>query len=101
MTGTTMPESALVAVATFEPKTNIPYTLNFYLQNEDGTYPETPTESVVHYGTADNYFVPDKALVPDKIGYRHPGYAGIHIRPDGTGGQNYYYSRAPYTLTLR
>ena len=34
-TGTTMPESALVAVATFEPKTNIPYTLNFYLQNED------------------------------------------------------------------
>ena len=100
-TGTTMPESALVAVATFEPKTNIPYTLNFYLQNEDGTYPETPTKSVVHYGTADNYFVPDKALVPDEIGYRHPGYAGIHIRPDGTGGQNYYYSRAPYTLTLR
>ena len=100
-TGTTMPESALVAVATFEPKTNIPYTLNFYLQNEDGTYPERPTKSVVHYGTADNYFVPDKALVPDEIGYRHSGYAGIHIRPDGTGGQNYYYSRAPYTLTLR
>ena len=100
MTGTTMPESALVAVATFEPQTNIPYTLNFYLQNEDGTYPETPTESKVYYGTADNYFVPDEALVPDKIGYRHPGYAGIHIRPDGTGGQNYYYSRAPYTLTL-
>ena len=91
----------MVAVATFEPKTNIPYTLNFYLQNEDGTYPERPTKSVVHYGTADNYFVPDKALVPDEIGYRHPGYAGIHIRPDGTGGQNYYYSRAPYTLTLR
>lgn len=99
-TGTTMPESALVAVATFEPKTNIPYTLNFYLQNEDGTYPETPTESVVHYGTANNYIVPDETLVPAKIGYRHPGYAGIHIRPDGTGGQNYYYSRAPYTLTL-
>ena len=100
-TGTTMPESALVAVATFEPQTDIRYTLNFYLQNEDGTYPETPTKSVVHYGTADNYFVPDETLVPDKIGYRHPGYAGIHIRPDGTGGQNYYYSRAPYTLTLR
>lgn len=99
-TGTTMPESALVAVAMFEPQT-VPYTLNFYLQNEDGTYPERPTKSVVHYGTADNYFVPDKALVPDEIGYRHPGYAGIHIRPDGTGGQNYYYSRAPYTLTLR
>ena len=100
-TGTTMPESALVAVATLEPQTNIPYTLNFYLQNEDGTYPETPTKSVVHYGTADNYFVPDKALVPDEIGYRHPGYAGIHIRPDGTGGQHYYYSRTPFTLTLR
>lgn len=99
--GTTMPESALVAVATFEPKTDIPYTLNFYLQNEDGTYPETPTESKVYYGTAYNYFVPDEALVPDKIGYHHPGYAGIHIRPDGTGGQNYYYSRAPYTLILR
>lgn len=99
--GTTMPESALVAVATLEPQTNIPYTLNFYLQNEDGTYPETPTKSVVHYGTADNYFVPDKALVPDEIGYRHPGYAGIHIRPDGTGGQHYYYSRTPFTLTLR
>lgn len=97
---TSMPESTLVAVATFEPKTDIPYTLYFYLQNEDGTYPETPTESVVHYGTADKYFVPDEALVPEKIGYRHPGYAGIHIRPDGTGGQNYYYSRAPYTLTL-
>lgn len=100
-TGTTMPESALVAVAMFEPKTDIPYTLNFYLQNEDGTYPETPTESKVYYGTAYNYFVPDEALVPDKIGYHHPGYAGIHIRPDGTGGQNYYYSRAPYTLILR
>ena len=100
-TGITMPESALVAVATFEPQTDIPYTLNFYLQNEDGTYPDTPTESEVHYGTADNYFVPDKTLVPDKIGYRHPGYAGIHIRPDGTGGQNYYYSRTPFTLTLR
>lgn len=99
--GTTMPESALVAVATLEPQTNIPYTLNFYLQNEDGTYPETPTESKVYYGTAYNYFVPDEALVPDKIGYHHPGYAGIHIRPDGTGGQNYYYSRAPYTLILR
>ena len=83
----------------FEPQT-VPYTLNFYLQNEDGTYPETPTKSVVHYGTADKYFAPDKTLVPDKIGYRHPGYAAIHIRPDGTGGQNYYYSRAPYTLTL-
>ena len=100
-TGTTMPESALVAVATFEPQTDIPYTLNFYLQNEDGTYPETPTKSVVYYGTADKYFAPDKTLVPDEIGYRHPGYAAIHIRPDGTGGQNYYYSRAPYTLTLR
>lgn len=99
--GTTMPESALVAVAMFEPKADIPYTLNFYLQNEDGTYPETPTESVVHHGTADKYFVPDQKLVPDKIGYRHPGYAGIHIRPDGTGGQNYYYSRTPFTLTLR
>ena len=100
--GTTMPESALVAVATFEPQT-VPYTLNFYLQNEDGTYPETPTESVVYRGTADEYIAPDKTktLVPDKIGYRHPGYAGIHIRPDGTGGQNYYYSRTPYTLTLR
>ena len=98
--GATMPESALVAVATFEPKTDIPYTLNFYLQNEDGTYPETPNESVVHRGTAYKYFVPDETLVPDKIGYRHPGYAAIHIRPDGTGGQNYYYSRAPYTLTL-
>ena len=99
-TDTSMPESALVAVATFEPKTDIPYTLNFYLQNEDGTYPETPTESVVHDGTADDYIVPNETLVPEKIGYRHPGYAGIHIRPDGTGGQNYYYSRAPYTLTL-
>ncbi len=100
--GTTMPESALVAVAMFEPQT-VPYTLNFYLQNEDGTYPETPTESVVYRGTADEYIAPDKTktLVPDKIGYRHPGYAGIHIRPDGTGGQNYYYSRTPYTLTLR
>lgn len=97
--GTTMPESALVAVAMFEPQT-VPYTLNFYLQNEDGTYPERPTKSVVHYGTANDYIVPDKTLVPDKIGYRHPGYVGIHIRPDGTGGQNYYYSRAPYTLTL-
>lgn len=82
-----MPESALVAVATLEPQTNIPYTLNFYLQNKDGTYPETPTESKVYHGTADNYFVPDKALVPDEIGYRHPGYAGIHIRPDGTAGR--------------
>lgn len=100
-TGTTMPESALVAVATFEPQTDIPYTLNFYLQNEDGTYPETPTKSVVYYGTADKYFAPDKTLVPDEIGYRHPGYAAIHIRPDGTGGQNYYYSRTPFTLTLR
>ena len=98
--GTTMPESALVAVATFEPKTNIPYTLNFYLQNVDGTYPETPTESVIHHGTADNYFVPDEALVPDKIGYGHPGYAPIHIRPDGTGGQNYYYNCTLFTLIL-
>ena len=98
--GTTMPESALVAVAMFELRTDIPYTLNFYLQNKDGTYPETPTESKVYHGTADNYFVPDKALVPDEIGYRHPGYAGIHIRPDGTGGQNYYYSRITFTLIL-
>ena len=96
----TMPESALVAVAMFEPKTNIPYTLNFYLQNVDGTYPETPTESVIHHGTADNYFVPDETLVPDKIGYHHPGYAGIHIRPDGTGGQNYYYGRITFSLIL-
>ena len=97
---TTMPESALVAVATFELRTDIPYTLNFYLQNVDGTYPETPTESVIHHGTAYNYFVPDEALVPDKIGYHHPGYAPIHIRPDGTGGQDYYYSRIPFTLIL-
>ena len=82
-TGTTMPESALVAVAMFEPKTDIPYTLNFYLQNEDGTYPETPTESKVYYGTAYNYFVPDEALVPDKIGYHHPG----HPHPSGRNGR--------------
>ena len=98
--GTTMPESALVAVAMFELRTDIPYTLNFYLQNVDGTYPETPTESVIHHGTAYNYFVPDEALVPDKIGYHHPHYAPIHIRPDGTGGQDYYYSRIPFTLIL-
>ena len=98
--GTTMPESALVAVAMFELRTDIPYTLNFYLQNVDGTYPETPTESVIHHGTAYNYFVPDEALVPDKIGYYHPHYAPIHIRPDGTGGQDYYYSRIPFTLIL-
>ena len=97
---TTMPESALVAVATFELRTDIPYTLNFYLQNVDGTYPETPTESVIHHGTAYNYFVPDEALVPDKIGYHHPGYAPIHIRPDGTGGQNYYYGRITFSLIL-
>ena len=98
--GTTMPESALVAVAMFELRTDNPYTLNFYLQNVDGTYPETPTESVIHHGTAYNYFVPDEALVPDKIGYHHPHYAPIHIRPDGTGGQDYYYSRIPFTLIL-
>ena len=97
---TTMPESALVAVATFELRTDIPYTLNFYLQNVDGTYPETPTESVIHHGTAYDYFVPDEVLVPDKIGYYHPHYAPIHIRPDGTGGQDYYYSRMPFTLIL-
>ena len=97
---TTMPESALVAVATFELRTDIPYTLNFYLQNVDGTYPETPTESVIHHGTADNYFVPDETLVPDKIGYGRPLYAGIHIRPDGTGGQNYYYGRITFSLIL-
>jgi len=98
--GTTMPESALVAVAMFELRTDIPYTLNFYLQNVDGTYPETPTESVIHHGTAYDYFVPDEVLVPDKIGYYHPHYAPIHIRPDGTGGQDYYYSRMPFTLIL-
>lgn len=98
--GTTMPESALVAVAMFELRTDIPYTLNFYLQNVDGTYPEAPTESVIHHGTAYNYFVPDEALVPDKIGYYHPHYAPIHIRPDGTGGQDYYYSRITFTLIL-
>ena len=98
--GTTMPESALVAVATFELRTDIPYTLNFYLQNVDGTYPETPTESVIHHGTADNRFVPDETLVPDKIGYGRPHYAGIHIRPDGTGGQNYYYGRITFSLIL-
>ena len=98
--GTTMPESALVAVAMFELRTDIPYTLNFYLQNVDGTFPETPTESVIHHGTAYDYFVPDEALVPDKIGYYHPHYAPIHIRPDGTGGQDYYYSRMPFTLIL-
>ncbi len=100
-TGTTMPESALVAVAKFEPRTDIPYTLNFYLQNEDGTYPDTPTESIVHYGTADSYITPDKTLVPDEIGYRHPGAEGFRIRADGTSTQNYYYSREPYTITLR
>ena len=98
--GTTMPESALVAVATFELRTDTPYTLNFYLQNVDGTYPETPTESVIHHGTADNRFVPDETLVPDKIGYGRPHYAGIHIRPDGTGGQNYYYGRITFSLIL-
>ena len=96
--GTTMPESALVAVAKFDPRTDIPYTLNFYLQNEDGIYPDTPNESVVGYGTADSYIIPD---IPDMIGYRRPGAAGFSIRADGTSTQNYYYSREPYTITLR
>ena len=97
-TGTTMPESALVAVAKFEPRTDIPYTLNFYLQDEKGKYPDTPTESVVGYGTADSDVVPN---IPYMIGYRYPGAAGFRIRADGTSTQNYYYSREPYTITLR
>lgn len=99
--GTTMPESALVAVARFEPKTDIPYTLNFYLQNADGTYPDTPSDSVTyHNGEAGSYIVPDENLVPGRVGYNHPGYAGIAVHGDGTGAQDYFYSRARYTLTL-
>ena len=99
-TGTTMPESALVAVANFEPRTDIPYTLNFYLQNEDGTYPDAPTKSVVHYGTADSYITPDKTLVPDETGYRHPGFATIYVSASGNSERSYYYSRTPYYLAL-
>lgn len=39
--------------ARFEPKTNTRYYVRYYVMNDDGTYPTSPTSSVTRYGTTD------------------------------------------------
>lgn len=95
-----MPESALVALASFTPRDDVVYTLNLYLQNEDGSYPDTPSRRVTGTGTADTFIVPDAELVPYIAGYDRPGVSLIYIRADGSTEKNYYYARAPYKLIL-
>lgn len=95
-----MPESALVALASFTPRDDVVYTLDLYLQNEDGSYPDTPSSRVTCTGTADTFIVPDAELVPYIAGYDRPGVSLIYIRADGSTEENYYYARAPYKLIL-
>lgn len=39
--------------AQLEPKTNTRYYVRYYVMNDDGTYPASPTSSVTRYGTTD------------------------------------------------
>lgn len=39
--------------AQFTPKTNTRYYVRYYVMNDDGTYPTSPTSSVTRYGTTD------------------------------------------------
>lgn len=76
--------------------TNIPYTVNHYLQNiEDDDYTFDSTQDFT--GTSDDYVTP---AVNTYTGFTSPTTQTVKVNPDGSRVVDYYYTRNYYTLTL-
>ena len=76
--------------------TNIPYTVNHYLQNiEDDSYTFDSTQDFT--GTSDDYVTPS---VNTYTGFTSPTAQTVKVNPDGSRVVDYYYTRNYYTITL-
>ena len=73
----------------------VTYRVEHILQNTDGTYPTTPTESETLTGTAGTETTPD---VKDYQGFYTPDCSTVTISGDGTTVVQYQYMRRTYRL---
>ena len=82
--------------ATFVPSPNTAYAVLHYLQNLDGSYPDTPTNTEYKTGTTGTQVTPD---TKEYEGYTAPSTQTIIILANGSANVAYKYTRNSYMLT--
>lgn len=86
-------ESTVNLYAQWTPRTDIAYTVEYFRESANGTYPDNPYESVAKSdGTADA----QKTITPEKsyTGYDTPAAQSVTIAANGTTIVKFYYTRA-------
>lgn len=96
----TMPTTNVELIGYFTAKTNVPYTVKYYLQNTDGlTYTEDTKNSYTATGTTGEYVV---GLAKEYPGFSFDMTQGVwngHIKGDGSLVLELYYNRNSYTVS--
>lgn len=91
-----MPATDTSIYAKWVPKSNIPYTVEHYLEDfRSGSYELTETESFK--GTTDTYVTP---AVKSYTGYISPAQAELKVEADGSATLRYYYTLERHTVTF-
>lgn len=93
----TMPAQDVTYTPIWTPNVNTKYTVKHYLQNVDGTYPSTPTETQSLTGTTATSVTPE---VKSYDGFVSPATQTVTIAAAGTTVVEYRYARRHYTFTL-
>lgn len=87
--------------AQYEARTNTRYTVRYYVMNDDGTYPTSPTSSVTRYGTTDTLAT---AEVDPPEGFHLDADRSVltgNINGMGNRILKVYYAFDTYTVTFR
>jgi uncharacterized repeat protein (TIGR02543 family) len=86
----TMGSENVTLTANWVANTDTPYTVNHYKQNNNGSYPDTPSETESLTGTTDTEVTPD---VHTYFGYISPEAQTKIIAGDGKMTVDYYYQK--------
>lgn len=76
---------------------DVKYTVEHYLQQEDGTYSDRPTDVQVFYGTTGSTVTP---ATKEYTGYETPVARKLTIQADGSAVAQYYYARKIYEVIV-
>ena len=92
-----MPANELSYTAKWIPSTNIKYKVEHYLEDIDGSYPDTPNDVDNLTGTTDTL---TNAEVKKYEGFTSPEVAQVNINKDNSTVIKLYYTRNSYEVSL-